>query len=301
MLKGFSFSLQFLDWRDGRFFFDQKKLSNALRSLEEANVDWIMTSGISGSCAYDFDLGEAIAWFRGELDTLGIEISSHHCVIPTLALPGRSQQEVKELMERTATACAPLRPRSLVLHPGNVLGRPDWAEGLDAALTEAEQIYGKARMLELAAENLKILCKTAARHGMKVAVETMWEPLPLQNATDLPELLAAIDEPNAGYCVDSGHLHMIGEPAAKWIRIAGARLFETHFHDNLGGLDLHLPAGFGTINWLEVIKALDEVGYAGPIAFETGGWPGMPPTEGYVRAIDWWRTCESLARGASTK
>ena len=90
----------------------------------------------------------------------------------------------------------------------------------------------------------------------------------------------------------------------------GDRLFTTHFHDNRGpvgppggpdefitptGIDEHMPPGFGTISWIDVIAALRRIGYPHPVTFESAGWPGMEPAEGVAAAIAYWRTCERLA------
>lgn len=72
-------------------------------------------------------------------------------------------------------------------------------------------------------------------------------------------------------CLDSGHAHLQGLDVAREVRAAGALLKDTHFHDNIGpsgNLDQHIPPGLGTINWQEVCRALDEIGYPGPVVFE---------------------------------
>jgi sugar phosphate isomerase/epimerase len=52
----------------------------------------------------------------------------------------------------------------------------------------------------------------------------------------------------------------------------GGKLFETHFHDNRGRrVDEHLPVGFGTIPWFEVIQAMEDIRFPGPVTFETTG------------------------------
>jgi sugar phosphate isomerase/epimerase len=97
---------------------------------------------------------------------------------------------------------------------------------------------------------------------------------------------------------------MRGEDPLDWIRFAGKKLFTTHLHDNRGGSksgpalfehDEHLSPGFGTIDWRRIITALDEVGFAGPVNFETEGWPIGDPLEGYRLAMQYWRVCEKMA------
>ena len=62
-----------------------------------------------------------------------------------------------------------------------------------------------------------------------------------------------------------------------------------------GAKDEHLPPGFGTIPWIDVIQALRRVGYQNAVTFESGGWVGMEAKDGYLAAIRYWRACERYA------
>ena len=152
--------------------------------------------------------------------------------------------------------------------------------------------------------------------GVKSALENVDRFEPLGNPTDLPRLVRMVDSPAVGYCLDSGHAHCCGNDIVKWIDAMGDRIFTTHFHDNHGpqgkvfpesgyitpsGIDEHLPPGFGTISWTDVILALWRIGYARPITFESGPWPGMDAAEGWKAAIRYWRTCEHLAAKKNNK
>ena len=115
--------------------------------------------------------------------------------------------------------------------------------------------------------------------------------------------------PAVGFCLDAGHAHCAGSDIVKWVEVMGDKLFTTHFHDNHGpsekvrnstglvaphGIDEHLPPGFGTISWFDVIAALRRAGYSRTVNFESGPWPGWEPKEGLDLAIKYWRTCERL-------
>ena len=60
-------------------------------------------------------------------------------------------------------------------------------------------------------------------------------------------------------------------------------------------IDEHLPVGFGTIPWTEVISSLRKIEFRGPVTFETTGWPVSDELEGLKLAVRWWRTCEEIA------
>ncbi len=64
-----------------------------------------------------------------------------------------------------------------------------------------------------------------------------------------------------------GHAAFSGDiPAA--LESVKERLILVHATDNAGHRDDHLFPGEGTVNWAQVLSALDEAGYEGPIIIE---------------------------------
>ena len=147
--------------------------------------------------------------------------------------------------------------------------------------------------------------KHTAQYGIEIAVENM---LPVCQVGEHPAKIMRIvelaDEPNVGICLDSGHAHCSGHNVAEAVQMAGQKLFETHFHDNIGPVespdphagDMHIPPGLRTINWLDVIKAHKEIDFNRPVTLEGGGFLGG--LDGFTRFVDItianWRTLEEL-------
>lgn len=184
----------------------------------------------------------------------------------------------------------------IFIHAGWVAPRGrGTSENIRRAYDRAVAKRGRRRAAQQIAGNLRLMARVAQRLHIGLALEPP-PPMPFGQLGSLPPLVGDIGEPNVGYCIVSGHAHVASESPAEWIRRAGDRLFETHFHDNHGTRDEHLSPGFGTIDWTEVITALRAVHFAGPVTFETAGWPDSDPVRGYTRAIDWWRTCERISR-----
>ena len=53
-----------------------------------------------------------------------------------------------------------------------------------------------------------------------------------------------------------------------------------------------MPIGFGTVNWIEVIEALNAIDYPGTATFEFFRWPMPDYEQGLTRAVEMWRTLE---------
>jgi sugar phosphate isomerase/epimerase len=93
---------------------------------------------------------------------------------------------------------------------------------------------------------------------------------------DLLDLLnAEAGEAVFGFCFDVGHANITGRNLGQDVRTLGHRLTVLHIHDNNGARDLHMvpfsqrSADGGTTDWEGFITALQEIGYTGPLNFET--------------------------------
>lgn len=82
--------------------------------------------------------------------------------------------------------------------------------------------------------------------GTGIVLENDTDPSP-----DLAvQLVKAVDHPNLGLCLDTGHQHLFsGLGAPEWVRRMGKRLVHIHLHDNDRSGDRHWPVGRGTINF----------------------------------------------------
>ncbi len=128
------------------------------------------------------------------------------------------------------------------------------------------------------ADLLHWLAPQAAAEGVVIALENLPPQYPAGcRVEDLVSFLELLALPNVRFCLDSGHAHLAGIDVAGAVRQAAGWLYTTHLHDNYGAcaaeaqvaeVDRHLAPGLGTIHWPEVLRALDEVGFAEPVMFE---------------------------------
>jgi len=123
-----------------------------------------------------------------------------------------------------------------------------------------------ARRGERAVAALEALCQRASEVDIKILIEN----LKGNNCEQLRQLIEKIGSPVLGICLDIGHANCYNPPAATEIEVAGEDLWSLHAHDNHGpgSGDEHLPPGWGTVNWQEVVGALEKVAYAGPFMME---------------------------------
>ena len=129
------------------------------------------------------------------------------------------------------------------------------------AWTRSQQVI-RERLLPLARE-LKVI----------VAVEEVWNKFllsPLEFARYVDEL----DSPWLKAYFDVGNVVFYGYPQ-DWIRSLGARIAKVHlkdFHlDRPNGRFAWTNLGDGDIDWLDVWRAFDEVGYRGYFTTEVAG------------------------------
>lgn len=196
-----------------------------------------------------------------------------------------------------------------------------WLRGGDDGRWETLEV-----MSEIPAETLDTIMSQilppTCEYGAGKNVQINLEGMPLMNwANDSFHILDYIRRqklPNLGFALDSGHVNVNGEDLASVIRAAGQLLRDTHFHDNIGlrnfdfskavnqddvdARDLHMIPGLGTTNWIEAIQTLWEIGFSGPIIFETPSIPGYPDESlaHWARCVDLsirnWRSLEDAAR-----
>ncbi|WP_417681409.1 sugar phosphate isomerase/epimerase family protein [Roseibium sp.] len=179
-----------------------------------------------------------------------------------------------EMHRATAAASVELCRRygmtSMVMHSGNA-PKDVWAESRD-------------KLLEIEREELKRLGDLAAGAGVQIAVENLIAD-PSGNRVEsgadprpLAEQIAAVNHPAIGGCLDFGHAFLsapvLGFDFVEAIAEFSGQVWHLHLHDNFGipdrktngdegsrislGIgDLHLPMGWGTIPWRELLPKMD--------------------------------------------
>ena len=104
--------------------------------------------------------------------------------------------------------------------------------------------------------------------------------------SDVNEAVAMIDELNGiagerlfGFCLDTGHLNLIGADQYEYIIKLGDRLETLHIQDNRGVDDEHIAPYMGNIIWDRFCRGLHDIGYKGNLSIETFGALNLYPVE----------------------
>ncbi|HEX4764999.1 MAG TPA: sugar phosphate isomerase/epimerase family protein [Lichenihabitans sp.] len=138
------------------------------------------------------------------------------------------------------------------------------------------------RQRERAVDSLRPAADHAAAHGIRLGLEPLNRfETDLVNTVDQGlELVAEIGRDNVGLLVDTFHMNIEEKDIPAAIRRAGPHIVEFHACSSDRGTpgEDHLP-------WPEIVSALDEVGYAGPVVIEAF----TPKIKEIARAVSLWR------------
>lgn len=127
----------------------------------------------------------------------------------------------------------------------------------------------RTRLMEFAKQHLQRLADNAASLGITVAVENLPRTCLGKDSSDMLQLLQA-DE-RLRVCYDTNHL--LTENATHFIRAVGDNIITVHISDYDFLNEKHWLPYEGDINWVELVTALEEVGYTGPFMYEVASEP----------------------------
>jgi len=126
---------------------------------------------------------------------------------------------------------------------------------------DIERLARKSRCVDALGE----AAITAQKHGVTLAVEPLnrFESDVLCTVQQGIELLDAINHTSLTLLLDTFHMAMEESSIADSIRLAGPRIGHFQANENHRGFP-----GTGSVDWIEVCRALHEVAYCGPISIE---------------------------------
>jgi hexulose-6-phosphate isomerase len=131
--------------------------------------------------------------------------------------------------------------------------------------------------------NIRKLIPDAERHGIKIAIEEVWNRF-LLSPTEFVRYIDEFDSPWVGAYFDVGNVVEYGFPQ-EWIRELGKRILKVHVKEYAKAKRFEYPLGEGEIDWPAVRQALLDVGYEGWITAEVP-LKGLSEMQEVVRRMD---------------
>ncbi|MBQ8408368.1 MAG: sugar phosphate isomerase/epimerase [Clostridia bacterium] len=141
------------------------------------------------------------------------------------------------------------------------------ANGVPVVIVHLSSGWNPPEPTELGFSRFDKLIEYAASKRVTVAIE---------NLRNKENLLMAMerykDNESVRYCYDAGHEYCY-TPGVDWISIFADKLICTHIHDNTGFAgekdnDTHYLPFDGTLDYADMIRRLDKIGYQGTLTLE---------------------------------
>ena len=209
-------------------------------------------------------------------ETVGVAISLIHSLFPVWTPDAEEagtsavNQYRLEITKKMIALCGYLGCRYLVVHPNRYPGLKQ-QEQRQINLRMYRQLIDAAK-----ASNVVICLENLPRHVGVRQVEGV--------CSEVDEVCFYIDTLNAeagqesfGLCLDTGHAMILGKNLYQFVTTISSRLKVLHLHENNGVSDCHmlpytqldLAGQRGMQDWDDFLCSLREIGYEGPIGFET--------------------------------
>ncbi len=169
------------------------------------------------------------------------------------------RQRAREDLEAMIRITSWLGATTLLVIPGAV----------DVFFLPDRQAMSYGEVWRNATEGLRVLLPLAADHGVRLGIENVWNKF-LLSPQEMASFIDQFDSPWIGAYVDVGNVLPYGYPE-QWLRQLGPRVAAVHFKDfrrSVGSGDGFVDLLEGDVNWPEVMAALAEIGYDGPVTAE---------------------------------
>lgn len=208
---------------------------------------------------WDSDWESWIYRIRETATAGGIEFSQAHSHFYNYCDPTIADKEIlDEKIRRGIVGAGILGVKWLVIHAAT-----DWS-----SITPVKS--SKAKALEY----FKPLIELAARHGVGIAIENLWElnvsPQRRYTTTaeELVDLVDSLHDGNVGICWDFEHADIMQQNQKAALRLVGSHLKATHVSDHISKTHDHVLPFSGKTNWIDVMDALSDIEYSGDFCFE---------------------------------
>ncbi|HLE16637.1 MAG TPA: sugar phosphate isomerase/epimerase family protein [Anaerolineales bacterium] len=121
-------------------------------------------------------------------------------------------------------------------------------------------------------DSVSQICQYAEQSHSRLAVEPVNRYVSdlVNTASDARKIIEAVEYPDLGMVLDSGHINLSHESPQEAVDLAGDRLYQVHVNDNNGRQQQNLALGEGTFDFESFFQYLAKVDYRGFLTAELG-------------------------------
>lgn len=169
------------------------------------------------------------------------------------------RDKAMSIAEKQLEAAAVLGADTILVVPGAV--GVDFAPGCE--------VVDYDRAYELSLEAMSRLKEKAESLEVSIGIENVWNKF-LLSPLEMRNFIDSIGSNFIGSYLDVGNVIYTGYPE-QWIRILGKRIKKVHFKDyrrSVGTLSGFVDLLSGDVNFPEVVKALEKIGYTSYVTGE---------------------------------
>lgn len=205
----------------------------------------------------------------------GLENYQAHSPFPTIVSGEKEQSDfLMEVLRKTIIGCDVIDCRKLIVHPF-------FATSYDKQFTPEEE-------WEINIEKYTKLIPTAKQYGVTICLENMFTSFKgriyaaccsnIETACRYVDTLNEIaGERIFSFCLDTGHLVLVGLDVKNAMIQLGDRIDAFHVHDNNGINDQHIAPYHGVADWERFIEGLKAIKFNKTLSFETvNAWRNVP-------------------------
>jgi L-ribulose-5-phosphate 3-epimerase len=225
-----------------------------------------LTLAREGPLRFDTPLETCAALAReaADLNLQVVSLASGEFWQTNYAAPDEAtRQQAADLTLHMLDRAAALAAGAILVVPA-VVGMPE----------ESQPRVSYADALYRTADALGSLRHEAESRGVTIALENVWNRF-LLSPCEAADLLDRINSPQVGWYFDTGNVMPFGYPQ-DWVATLAGRITRVHVKDydlSRPGAGGFCPLGEGSIDWPQVLAALQQVGYDGPLTYEGAGEP----------------------------
>jgi len=183
----------------------------------------------------------------------------------------KTREKAKDIVRRMLELASYLGVDTVLVIPGTV----------DVFFKPNAEVVPYHLAYERSLDALKECVPTAERYKVSMGIENVWNKF-LLSPLEMRDFIDKIGSPYLGAYFDVGNSLLTGYPE-HWIRVLGKRIKKVHIKDfktAVGNVNGFVDLLEGDVNWAEVMKALEEIGYHGWLTAEI-----LPPYSQHPEAL----------------